>query len=322
MSRGFLIAAVALLWMSSLAGAQPLPGQAEIQDLYAQGKYPQVLQGLNRLLALKGAAARAYDRHELLRIKGETHLRLKAAAPALQAFDAAAFETDDAVTAASDLATALLIKRSQQMAYQPRGKGKTKAPIPILEADARKQAILALFEDELAATEPRVRAARTAGRLPAIVEVIPSIRDLRVLELACFQKDARTRALVQDLGERARDLMAAGIKDLEPTLTAIETSANDVIPVEHATRDPRIPGGVRVEQRFKKRGIDKKEQLILQETYAACEKVARSCQDMAEAIGADLVDFGPVRADAGKLARRADTILRTDFSVLHATRPR
>src|SRR5436309_2378435 len=110
---------------SQAAGAEPLPTQDDIHQLFDQGKYPLVLQKLQRVLLLKGAAAKPYDRHDLLRLKGETQLRLKAQTAAAQAFAEAADEVaKDTQGGDVDRATALLIKRSQNFAYTPKAREK------------------------------------------------------------------------------------------------------------------------------------------------------------------------------------------------------
>ena len=91
------------------APPEPLATQEDIQQLYNQGKHAAVLQKLQRVLLLKGAAAAPYDRHALLRLKGESHLRSKQNGPAAQAFNAAAEEAADPTARAIDLSTEFLI---------------------------------------------------------------------------------------------------------------------------------------------------------------------------------------------------------------------
>src|SRR5438874_1549053 len=55
----------------------------------------EVLKSASKLLALKGDAAKAYDRYELLSLRGEAALRTKANTMAVEAFAAAGKETND-----------------------------------------------------------------------------------------------------------------------------------------------------------------------------------------------------------------------------------
>src|SRR3954462_10259198 len=67
----------------------------EIKQLMGEGKHREALQKLSRALATQGNAASQYDRHELLRLKAESHLSLKDAPAASSAFAAAAKEAKD-----------------------------------------------------------------------------------------------------------------------------------------------------------------------------------------------------------------------------------
>src|SRR5215211_1177749 len=122
--------------------AEPLPTQEELQALFDAGDYTQVLQKMGRVLTLKGAAAKAYDRHGLLRLKGESHLRLKQSAPAASAFGDAAEVAADPNDKAVDLATELLIKRSPNLKYTAKARDKNNPPEPIdmVEPAGRKSA--------------------------------------------------------------------------------------------------------------------------------------------------------------------------------------
>jgi hypothetical protein len=319
-----LVVLVACLARTAPA-AEPLPTQGDIQQTFDRGKYPLVLQELNRVLVLKGAAAKAYDRHALLRLKGETHLRMKAAAPAAQAFADAAAETEDAQAADVDRATALLIKRSSQQAYAPKARGpkgreKAAEAIGIVEPDGRKRALAALFEDEYAAGEPKVSAVRNARQLAPILDVLPAVRDLRSLERAANSHDARTKELVTRLAGRARDLMAEAVRDMTPKVADIEKKANEYVPYDELSIDPDRPGRQRSTRKFKKKGIDRREALVLQDSIAALERIGGACRDLADAFKIESVDFGAVRADAGKLARQAGVVLNSDYSKSY-TRP-
>src|SRR3954466_10275028 len=84
------------------AASDALPTSSEIKEAFEAQQYPQVLQKLNRVLMLKGKAAQDYNRHDLLLIKAETHLRLKAMPAAAQAFQEASKEAPDGPAAAND----------------------------------------------------------------------------------------------------------------------------------------------------------------------------------------------------------------------------
>ena len=309
---------------SSAAGADPLPTQDEVHQLFDQGKYPLALQKLQRVLVLKGPAAKPYDRHDLLRLKAETHLRLKAQTAAAQAFGEAADEAgQDNQAGDVDRATALLIKRSQNFAYTPkvREKGKSADPISIMEAESRKQALAALFRDEFTVAAPKIKAVQDARQLPPIIDVMATVRDVRVLESAATGSTAETKKVVGDLGAHAHELMADAVKRMKAPVDDIEKSANDVVRVESVGGDART-GGLRTDPKWKKKGIDRRDTTDLQDTIAKCEKIAAACRDLADVLGDGAADFGSVRSEAGKVARQADQVLNADYRRTYDRPPR
>jgi hypothetical protein len=319
-----LVAVLVFLSVSRpAAGAEALPTAAEIHELFDQGKYPQVLQKLQRVLILKGAAAKPYDRHDLLRLRGETQLRLKTPVPAAQSFAEAAEATDDAAAVAVDRATALLIKRSQQQAYTPKNNGKGKAPetIPIIEPESRKKAMAALFEDELTAAGPKLKSVADAKQLSVILDAVPFIRDLRSLELAATEKDERTKKVLGELGTHARELLAKAVKDEGKRVDDIEKTANETVQIQDYGRDPKSNGrGTTIQTEWKKRGLNRNDAGTLRDSLALMEKVAGACREMTDAIGDKSTDFAPVRADVEKVAKKADSVLNTDYTRRY-TRP-
>lgn len=318
------ICAMVLTFASTCLAADPLPTPEEIHAAFDQQQYSQVLQKLQRVLLLKGAAAAPYDRHDLLRLKGETHLRMKAAQPAVQAFDDAAGETSDLKQAAVDRATAVLIKRSPALHYLPKvkEKGKPVEPIDIVDAEGRKKGLTALFEDELALAEPKVKAVRDARQLGPILAVIPTIRDVRLLELASGGTENKTKKLASEVAAHARDLMADGVKIMTKTTDDIDKTANEYVMVQDITRDPNSPTGVRTETRWKKRGLNQRDSGSITDVAQNCAKIIPATRELADAIGEGSVDFAGVRADADKLGRRAEQILQADYSRTYSRPPR
>ena len=75
---------------SDLTANDALPTRTEMREAFDAGDYPRTLQQVARALAVKGDAARDYDRYDLLILKAEAHLRLKNTAAAAAAFDEAA----------------------------------------------------------------------------------------------------------------------------------------------------------------------------------------------------------------------------------------
>lgn len=225
------------LLLPSLAAAEPLPSMTELTRLFDEGKYAAVLQKLPPVLALKGEAAKAYDLHDLLRLKGETHLRLGTQAAAVKAFAEAAAETKDAQAAGLDLAMALLVQRSgTKLAYTPAARTRATAgkpaaaPLPVVEPAARKAALAALLADEVAAAEPKVDAARRATDLPPVMAAFALLRDLKVLESAAVGGDGETNRLLGRLESGVGPLLSDAVRDAGRDLDYYEAHANQPSP--------------------------------------------------------------------------------------------
>src|SRR5437762_8911449 len=77
-------------------GAEPLPTQQDIQAKLDAGQFQDVIKEAQRAIAMKGEAAKQFDRGALFAMKGEAHLRLKQSAPAAEAFTQAAKESSGA----------------------------------------------------------------------------------------------------------------------------------------------------------------------------------------------------------------------------------
>src|SRR5947207_4996272 len=108
-----LLVFVALGCASASLGAAPT--SAELHQLYDQHKDTELLKALRDVLALKDLSA--YDRYDLLTLRGESLLRTKSDGPAADAFrDAAkAAKNDDQASLAR--ATEYLLPRSRNQAY-------------------------------------------------------------------------------------------------------------------------------------------------------------------------------------------------------------
>src|SRR3954451_23777631 len=93
------------------------PTADSIRTLVEQGQYPQALAQANRALAVKGAAARGYNRYDVLVLKGEALLRMKNPAAAASAFDdAAGFAAEEKAWALAR-SMAELVRRSKNLTY-------------------------------------------------------------------------------------------------------------------------------------------------------------------------------------------------------------
>jgi hypothetical protein len=291
--------------------AAQMPSADDLMAAYEAGRYDEVLRGLQPVLALTGPAAEGYDRHALLRLKGETLLRMRATAQAAAAFGAAAAVAPDATAAATDAATRLLIQRSSAgSVYQPRPRpdGKTRPPVDIVGADARKDALRALFADELADRRPAIDAVASPDvrRLDQIAAVVPTIRQLRALELAATDDIAAVSEAVVGLDAKAAGLLKSA---LEPVGQAIDDIQAQATPSQQAPLILRPPTGrslfnpvpLGVGRRV---ALTASQVATLRQGVATCREVAAASEAFAAALGGGPADFRGIhdRAEAHRAA--------------------
>jgi hypothetical protein len=205
------------------------PTMAELRQQFKDGKHQDVLKQVQRLLQLKGDAAKPYDRYELFCLRGESFLRIKSMTLAADAFDDAAdVAKDDSKKEGVARGTAVLIRRSKQIGYVPRpaksDRGKP-APAPseaiqIIEATDRKAAFARLLEDERAAVVPKLEAAQKGTSLPPIIDVAKMLGDLQAVEIASTGKGEQTQGMTKDLAARSHDLIATALNAMNDAIEA------------------------------------------------------------------------------------------------------
>ena len=309
------------------APPDPLPSQQSIRDTYAAGDYQKVLQLLQRVLVLKGKAAEGYDRHELLLIKAETHVRMKASQPAISAFAEASKIAPDGPAAAMDIATELLFRKaSAGFNYQPKAKDKddkTKPlpPVNVVEMADRKKAIELLYADELAAVTPKVAAAKDGRTLPPILSALPDIRNVRWLEMAATGSDGTTKSMVADLINKSKKLLDSAMEQLTESTDSIETSAMEVITTRVPVNDPMTGKIIRFDTKYKYKGPTDRQFGTLKDTLATCLKVHESCDELGGTLGATGKEFDAPKATAATIGTKAKKLLDYNWRQTFVTPP-
>jgi len=301
-ASGF-VAATTLPVRAATAPSDTLPTQEQIHQLFDQNQQAQVLQKIARVLSLKGDAAKPYDRHDLVRLKAEAHLRLKAYEAAQRDFVAAGEETEDPKAAALDLATSALVRRSRAGQYQPISKvdGKIPDSISMIDPQPRKIALQALFRDELAADGPKITAVRDAATLDPICQVAPLVTDLKVLEMGATDgRDDQTRQFISEIAKHARGLMGDTVRDLVKREAVIVSRAQEQI--EYYA--PAGAAGHSYNQlHTATRGYDVNDRKELEEIRTACNKIAPAPRAFGDAMGPDGMDLITTSVTASRLAK-------------------
>ena len=329
--RARLLAAMAccLVWTVPSSGApavapakpQPAaqadspPSVDEIQNLYTSGDYKGALQKISRVLSLKGDAAKSYDRHALLRLKAESHLKLRDTKAAADAFSKAAKEAPDEATGAEDTASETVIKRSKNLAFTPKAtKEKDKpAPIDVSDPEKRKEAFAALLAEQKAELESRAKAARQAKSLPPILEGLKLVGAFRTTELAATGEETQSRELVDELGGRAHKLMAEALEDMAETVDGIEEAANDLQEVAVPLRSPTGRGAT-LERTYKRAGLTTDDRKDLNRVIADCKKIVPTCRELAKALGDNGgKDFEKLAEYGAEVGNKAHKVLTTRY---------
>ncbi|HEV2295559.1 MAG TPA: hypothetical protein VGR35_17050 [Tepidisphaeraceae bacterium] len=283
----------------SRAGAQDeLLSMEQIRQAYEQGHYRKALQQSARALQIRDSAAAAkYDSYELQVIRGGSLLQLGDPVTALQAFESAA-QSREPEQVGEARASALLIRRSTERKYKPRGKPDAE-PIDIVDRASRRKAAAALLEDELARLQDELDAARTASTLVPILDVVEPMLDLRSLEyLATGGKGERTQKIAAEINERARELILREVEMIEERVAQME---------EMASRIQNDGGGS-----VYRRGLISTERESLRNTITYLDRIVRTARDaqrMARMQGADGEAWEPVVDQALRTRNYAQTVL-------------
>jgi len=304
----------------AVGAAAELPTVEQLNAQLAEGKHQEVLKHVAKLLGLRGEAAKRYDRYELLTLRGEAALRAKAISMAIEAFGQASRATTDPEKQAVARATEVLIRRAKPLGYVPRAapqlapQGKVDAaaaaaraqaaqPIPFIEPADRKRAFAALFADEFASVEPKVKAATKASGLPPVVDALKSIGDLRAVEIAATGTSAKTKSITGDLGAHAHQLISGTLTPMERRVEECWNSARRQTVSQGSDGNTyRQPGMW---------GLNSTEQNDLKAVIATCEKVQPVANEMASVT--ERTELIADAQTAQKLHARAVEVLTFDY---------
>lgn len=294
------------------AAPTPVPTPEQIDASFADGDYAQTLRQIGLALSAKGDMAALYDRHDLLVLKGETHLRLKNAAAAAEAFDQAARWTRDETRASVDRATAELFRRARGTTYTPPVKKGAPAPGPIdvVKPAARQEAFAAMFEQARPRVAAAAKAARQSNRLPAMYDALVMIRDLRALEMAATGEHPASAAIAADVGTRARALMERAVADMDRTVTRLGDSATRIV------QDVAFVAGQAVPVGSGAAGLSPEQSGQLRQIAQDCRRVGTLAKDLRvlyEGTPEEVDALRKLRDDAAGVETRARELANVDW---------
>lgn len=314
-------------------GAQQPDGPAttpdDVKAAFERKDYKETLRLLGRVLSLRGKAAEGIDRYEMLLLRAESNLHLKATTNAVQALEEAAKIAPDDKAAAKARGTVTLIKRSRNLQYTPKalpgggaraggGDGKTaagdadakaKGPFDITDPDQRQDALKTLYLEEKTAARLKVLEAEKAKTLQPIAVALKVVIPLKDLELAATDHDAETAETINRITDRAHKLMARELDDMTKRTERIAERAKELY--EYST--PSLDGGTRI--RTAMRGLQQKDVKELKTTVDTCKRIAQSCKELAETIAEEDEPFEDLEDLARDTGERAHEVLTDDYKI-------
>lgn len=296
--------------------AAPLPRDEspasvdEVRSLLASGNAAEALKHVSCLLSLRGKAAQAHDRYELLTLKADAHLRLRAPDAAAVTFRQAAEEATDREQQAVARATEQLIRRSRGLAYTPKkpAKGAKAEPIDVVDPQKRKAALRAMFADDMAEVSAKVAAAREAKTLPAKLKAIQAARKLAPLEVAANGSADQVNGTVEALKLDARELLQRATEKSAKRVDQITTMANDTERVRRVV--PGAGGFADVQAVDKRRGLKRQDVGELKKIADTCDEVVAGAKALAQASGAEEAEFEELTEAADDLRMHVRRMLR------------
>jgi hypothetical protein len=308
---------------------EPLPTTDDVKKLVEGGDAAEAVKHLNRLLSLRGKAAEPYDKYELLTLKADAHLRLRAGAAAATALRQAGEATDDPAKKALCRATEELIRRSRNLAYAPRRPDKDAPkpePIDLVNPESRGQALARVFTDEMAERLPQIEAAKAnkagAGVGP-LIKAMAALREVGYLELAVNGSTDQINGMVDEMKTAGKDILTKAVERAGKKVDRIAQLANDTEPVRQVF--PNRRGGYRAQTIQRRRGIKDEDIPELKKIADGCDEIVAQAEALQEAAGAVGEEFEEVIDAAEDLRVHVQRMLRvhgTEYTKGQAARRR
>ncbi len=328
-----------MIWMAAVVVAMVVAMEARAADtavdavrvLVKDGQYPAALQRIAATLSLTGPAAAGVNKYELYMLKAECHLHTKQATLASDAYDKAATATKSEDPRSIALAHALLVKRSQEMAYKPKpapaakpgGAVKAADPIDIVDAEMRKRAFAALFKDEMAANDAKFKAAEKAKALPPILEALKTLSTLQGIELSATGDAPKSKEMLKTLAEHTRQLLSTSLADISKRVSAIDRQATAWVEFTYEATVPyKNTAKVQRTKAWKRKGLTDSELSELKGDGATCDKIPAAVAMIAESLKTDAKEFAQFDTEAARIKKEIGRLLDIDYQQVSHTAPK
>jgi len=283
-----------------LLAPPPAPPSAIVQQAQEKvnaGQFREAVQFISQQLSDRTAADWDEDRFMLLELKGECLLQLKQRVAAADSFNAPFRIATSAEMAAWPRANEVLLRSSPATVA---ASAAVTQPADILDGDSRKAAFLSSRDEKLRIAQPMIEKALAGKTLPPMLELLPTLFDMAYLEQAATGSCMQTRAILKNMGQRARDLMQPEIRRVAHRINVMEDVSNSLVEVNGAWGEGAQRRGLDSTQRKELRdNIDYLHQI---------ERAARDARKRAQWMGSEGTAWEPIIADAVDLADRATAL--------------
>ena len=309
----------------ALPAELPPPATASIRQEYADAKYREVIRDVAKLTASKDWQVKKTDSYALWMLKANAHLQLKESALAASIYESAARNAPDKASAALARSNAYLIKHSVGLHYIPKatfnsqvdgGKPDDHPTIDIVDPEKRKEALLALWQDQKNSIDPLLAPALDADKstVKIILEAIPVITRLRDFDLAAHGSDEETKKSADPMAEHAKALLTEMIDPIAARADAISSKA--LAPEMYKVQVP----GSGIFSRYRRHGLEDKEPTELTEMLSKTEQITHVVTTLAEGLGTEKDYFEHVSKEAKRVHDKAQKTLKADYITNYPTR--
>jgi hypothetical protein len=286
-----------------------IPTMAEIKAMMDESKWNDALKGISRAIPPAKRKEAGYDEYTLHMLSGECQLQLRNNFTAIseyeQAFKLAKSKEDQAVAFASKT---LVEKRDSKWRYVPNGKNGDKDGIDLLDRAKREEAIKALSSDVLNDVRAASRKAQGDRALPPLVKLANSLGDARIIVYAATRSEDDIEAVLKDLAAHAQTSIGAAINDMQRQIDDIGRRANELVRIQQP-----IPNTNQTRQVDARRGLSGNDAQVLNNNINTLRAIPNAINDLRKTFG-DRANFNNQVNDANRLADRANTILRDDYT--------
>jgi len=275
---------------------------AEVRQAFDAADYRGALRKASQALALKMTPLSPDERYAVLMLRGESLLRLNERAYSIDAFDAAsrAAGRKQIKKAAVAKANAVIIARAQGTLYKPTHGGGVMDAIDIVNPKSRWTAMRAAFDDLTAENLSRITRALENDTLPPMLDLVPALADMYVLESATDQP-RQTSQVLKKFGAHARTLMQAEMIRIASRMDVLNDQASSWVGTDTGYGSHLDRRGLHSDERHELADLISYTGRILE--------AAQRARQLTLSFGFPGENWDPVIADAATLIERGAEIL-------------